>query len=125
MSKGISLWAAAALQHLTDSKDEPLYRKAVNGFDFEIKLLSDSLWVITNFDDNSHISFRAAFTPDGFTDFAVTKEQDDAFSIRLNSALGEYNVDINWPEQGQPTLHYTAALQPSHNLLVPFWPRDI
>lgn len=125
MSTKISLWAQAAIQHLSVSKDEPLHRHEVAGFQFEVKLLGDSLWVIGQFGKNNHTGFRAAYSPDGFTGVKTDSKGDNSVSVHLTSAIGDFNVDMSWIEQSQPVLHYTTSLQPSGDLTVPFWPRDI
>ncbi|MGY3212530.1 hypothetical protein [Mucilaginibacter sp. HD30] len=125
MSTGTSLWATAAIQQLSDVEEQPSYKQMVAGFNFEVKLLGDSLWVIAGFGKTKQISFRTAYSPDGFQDFKITGDDDSKFSAQLTSALGEYNVEISWPRQDQPILRYTTSLKPSTELFVPFWPRDI
>jgi hypothetical protein len=125
MSTGTSLWATAAIKQLSESKTQPSRKHTVAGFDFEVTLLGDSLWVIAVFGKNKQIAFRAAYSPEGFQDFKITNDAGNNFSARLTSLLGEYNVNISWPRDDQPILRYTTSLKPSTDLFIPFCPRDI
>jgi hypothetical protein len=125
MSTGTSLWATAAIQQLSDVEEQPSFKHTVAGFNFEVKLLGDSLWVIAGFGKNKQMAFRTVYSPDGFQDFKITEDADSKFSAQLTSALGKYNVEINWPRQDQPIVRYTTTLKPATELFVPFWPRDI
>lgn len=125
MSTATSLWATAAIQQLSDVAEQPSRKQTVAGFNFEVKLLGDSLWVIAGFGKDKQIAFRTAYSPEGFQDFKVTEDADSQFSAQLTSALGQFNVEINWPRQDQPIVRYTTSLKPATELFVPFWPRDI
>lgn len=125
MITGTSLWANTAIKQLTDSDEEPLHRYSAGGLRFEIKVLGDSLWVICKYNNDSHLAFRAAYSPDGFAEVKVKDTDIAAICIDLTSAIGEYKVDIAWPEHDQCILHYTTSLNLTVDSLIPFWPRDI
>jgi hypothetical protein len=124
-SAGISLWATAAIKRLLSSDNESLCRHSANGFDFEVKVEGDSLWVITSFGNEQYVAFRAAYSPDGYKGIEVAANSDETFAASLSAAIGKYKVTISWPKQQQTVLHYTATLQPERNMFVPFWPKDI
>lgn len=125
MSNKISFWAATAIERLTGSKDEPLHQYEAGGFQFELKMIGDSVWMISAFGGKCRLGLRLAYSPDGFDDIKITHHDPATVSLRLSSAAGKYQIDINWPDAERPTLHYTTSLQPSQDLSVPFWPRDI
>lgn len=125
MSTAKSIWASSAIQKIADAKDKPLHQQTAGGFNFEVKLLGDSLWVISTLGKTTQIAFRAAYSPEGFEDFKITADAGNNLSLRLTSALGEYKVDIRWPQPEQPILHYKTSFTPLAELFVPFWPRDI
>ncbi|MCD8742194.1 hypothetical protein LT679_16400 [Mucilaginibacter roseus] len=124
MSTGTSIWAVAAANRLADIQKEPLYQYTVQGFNFEVVELNDSLWVIANVGKNLKMTFRTAYSPDGFLDVKVTENQD-GLTVALRALTGRYNVAINWPKKNEAILHYTVDLTPSNEMMVPFWPRDI
>ncbi|MEZ2335303.1 hypothetical protein AB6735_06695 [Mucilaginibacter sp. RCC_168] len=125
MTTGTSLWATSAIKQLSDSADKPLHRHSAGGLPFEVKVLGDSLWVTSSFDGRNHMAFRAAYSPDGFNKIEVDNNETNAISINLVSAIGDYKVSINWPQQEQPILHFTTSLNLACNSFIPFWPRDI
>jgi hypothetical protein len=45
---------------------------------------------------------RAAYSPDGFANCSVTGNNEVAFSVRLSSVVGEYDVEITWPALIKP-----------------------
>jgi len=125
MKSATSLWATAAIQTLNGALAEPVYTHKSGGFLFEVKVLGDSFWVTAILADQSRVAFRTAFSPDGFADTKVKQQQADGIIIGLTSALGEYEINIRWPDQERALLHFTTTLQPAEELNVPFWPRDI
>jgi hypothetical protein len=125
MTNETSLWATTAIKQLTNSAEEPIYKYSAGGLRFEVKVQGDSLWVISSFGSGNHIAFRVAYSPDGFANVEVTNDDNQALSVNLVSAIGNYHINIAWPEAGQPILHYTTALNLTRDSLIPFWPRDI
>jgi hypothetical protein len=125
MTIASSLWATAAIQQLTKDKSEPLYQQTTGSFQFEVKVLGDSLWVISHFDKDCHIGFRAAYSPDGFINVDTSNSKDGTYTVNLTSALGTHIVTINWIGEDESILHYTTSLKPIADLMVPFWPKDI
>jgi hypothetical protein len=125
MTNGTSLWATAAIKQFADSNENPLHRHQCGGFQYEVRLLGDSLWITASFANGSHISFRAAYLPGGYTDLKIVDNEDSSICINLVAAAGQYRVGINWTDQDQSILHYTTSLTLSTDLSVPFWPRDI
>lgn len=119
------MWATAAIKKLSNSSDEPLHRHTVGGFDFEVKLLGDSLWVISSFGKEQYTAFRVAYSPNGYDDIKITVNKDEIITVQLSSAIGSYRLSFSWPKSEQPVLHYTTSFQPERDLFIPFWPRDI
>ena len=125
MTNETSLWATAAIKQLINSAEEPLYSYSARGLQFEVKVVNDSLWLTSNFNAASHIAFRVAYSPDGFQNVEVNNDNNQALSVNLTSTIGDYQVNITWPEADQPILHYTTSLKLTRDTLIPFWPRDI
>lgn len=122
---GISLWATAAIKRLTNSNSKVLCKHTAGGFNFEVKIEGDSLWVTTGFGKKQYTGFRVAYSPDGYNAIEIITNNEACFEAHLSAAIGNYKVTITWPHQQPVVLHYTASLQTERNLFVPFWPRDI
>ncbi|UEG51696.1 hypothetical protein LLH06_12020 [Mucilaginibacter daejeonensis] len=120
-----SIWAATAALQLISVKDEPLQSYQHGQLTFELRTLDDSLWVIALLNKDARVAFRTAYSPNGFIGINVDKANERSITVKLRSAAGEYTVTVDMPDTEQPTLHYTASLITSNDLLMPFWPRDV
>ncbi|WP_100341373.1 hypothetical protein [Mucilaginibacter auburnensis] len=124
MSTITSLWALAAIKKLTDASDS-LHQQTQGGYNFEIKLIDDSLWVLTGFYERNKIAFRTAYLPHGFDDVKITAKDETGVSVKLIAAIGEFVVDIKWPQPDEAILRYTVSLKAKADFFVPYSPRDI
>jgi hypothetical protein len=124
MQKQTTTWAQNATLKIAHSNGNSIYKYQRGPIRFDIRLLDDSLWIISNWDDKNHAAFRTAFAPGGMSIDKVT-EQDNGAKIALTSSSGAFTVDIDFPSGENHILHYTTKFKPSGTLSIPFWPKDV
>src|SRR5215217_1351188 len=124
MATATSIWALAAINQIINTK-ENLYEYTHQGFGFDLKVLDDSLWIVTGFSKDTQVAFRAAYSPTGFDDFEVIEQEDNELIIKLTSATGEFTSTVTWPDNEDAVLRYTTSFKPNADVFVPFWPRDV
>ncbi|RCH55292.1 hypothetical protein DJ568_08905 [Mucilaginibacter hurinus] len=120
---GISVWAAGAAAKLADG-GSPIYTREIQGFIFAVHHTDDILWIVATWPGGARTSFRTAYAPDNLT---VNKITESAEGVRLDIAsnVGAFTVAIDFPQTGNPVLHYTVQLWPGLDMFIPFWPRDV
>jgi hypothetical protein len=93
MEPELTIWAVTAVKQLNNLPDKPIIKWKVNDFTFDVHLLHDTLWVLVSRNKEARAAYRTAFSPDGLT-LEQVKEGDGDVLIKLNSALGQFNVNI-------------------------------
>src|SRR5690606_11043467 len=74
---------------------------------------------------NGRIACRAAFGMSGhFEDIHFT-ESKNTIIIEINFDLGHYKVEVDFPNESLPILHYKTTFTSKMPHMIPFWPRDI
>ncbi|MFD0792716.1 hypothetical protein ACFQZX_03750 [Mucilaginibacter litoreus] len=121
---GTSLWAITAAEQLADLNNTPLFTYQKQSFNFSVYLLHDTLWITASSGKNGKTGFRTAFSPNGLAVKKVTKKGAGVM-ITLDSELGAYKVDVEFPEGDNPILHYTVRLKSAKKITVPYWPKDV
>jgi hypothetical protein len=124
MEPELTIWAATAAEQLSHLNEKPILQRKSEEFTFNVHLLHDTLWVVATWKNKDRTAFRTAFSPDGLALKKLT-EHDDRARVQLTSAIGDFNVDIAFPDARKPVLHYTVKFKAKHNLSVPFWPKDV
>ncbi len=122
---GISPWAAAASNTFADDDLSAIYTKQCGDFEFTAHLINDSLWILATWPKGGKLAFRTAYSPEGELSIKKQQENNNGASFSLNSVIGEFDVDIIFPNSEHDILRYTTSLKPQTDLLIPFWPRDI
>jgi hypothetical protein len=124
MQNEVTIWALNAAEKITPDSGSSIYKYLYGPVNFSVRLVDDSLWIVTDWDDESYVAFRNAFAPGGLTIDKV-KERDNGTKISLTGSSGNFTVDIDFPPGEHQLLHYTVQFKPSGRLSIPFWPKDI
>lgn len=124
MQQQIAVWALNAAQKINQNTHKPIYQNQVQGVRFDVHLLDDTLWIITNPEGESNINFSTAFSPGGMT-IDLIRERGTGVTIQTTGSTGTFIVDIDISAGGHNILHYVVKFKPSGILSIPFWPRDI
>lgn len=124
---GVSPWVLSLLDELGPEAPTPHWSYTFEDFSFEIIEGKQSLWNTARFPAGGRIALRAAYCPDG--ELAIDEIRqvgiDNALEIDLSATVGKFRVEVQFPQNGRPMLHYKTALIPAAPLLIPFWPRDV
>lgn len=119
----ISPWAATVQADLENSA--VIWEKEFQNYTFQVFNTGDSIWIVAAWPENGKMAFRPAFGMNSC--FEVTNLFDDGqiLVISLQTRLGQYEVQISFPGDKAPLLHYTTSFKSNQPLMIPFWPRDI
>ncbi|MBV8389930.1 MAG: hypothetical protein JO080_09050 [Mucilaginibacter sp.] len=123
-SFSVSPWAVA-VQSFVDKADNSLYNKSYKDFQFDIFCTTNALCITVNGPKNTRLLFLPAYSPDSGLLLKTLNEQDGALHIKLQSAIGKFDVTISWPEQDFTSLRYTTCFMPASDMFIPFWPKDV
>jgi hypothetical protein len=119
----ISPWAATVHADLENSA--VIWEKEFQNYTFQIYNTGDSLWIVVTWPDQGKMAFRPAFGMNSC--FEVTNLFDDGqfLVISLQTRLGQYEIQVSFPDVNTPLLHYSTSFKANQPLMIPFWPRDI
>jgi hypothetical protein len=120
---GVSLWAATSLKELTGNNDSK-FSKRLGQYEFCGHAGEDSLWITVALNKDIKIAFRTVYSPDGPVLNDIIKK-DNSIICTLRSLTGDFEVEVRFPEEEKPVLHYTVRFRPYVSTAIPFWPRDI
>lgn len=123
MLNSVTPWTATVQQDIQDS--EPLFSFDLSGYLLQIFNSGDSIWLTTQWPSAGSIAFRLAFGMNSTFDKVKVNKVSDGILITGSTRLGNYNINISFPEDKVTALRYTTTLQVAFPLLIPFWPRDI
>jgi hypothetical protein len=118
----LSPWAAAASDLFADDALSSLYEKNISGLKFTIYATTDSIWLLVTFPGTGKVAFRLAYAPGSKMAVGSIRGKNNQMQIQADSVLGSYTIEVKIHEGA---FQYTTSLLPKHDLLVPFWPRDI
>ncbi|TSD62890.1 hypothetical protein FFF34_018215 [Inquilinus sp. KBS0705] len=124
MQKEVTIWALNAAEKIARYNGSAIYSYQAGAVNFEVLLLDDSLWIISDWGNKCCVGFRTAFSPGGMT-LDKVKERDNGIHINLTGNTGAYNVDIDFPSSQGSILHYLVKFTPRSTLSIPFWPKDV
>src|SRR5215208_5610184 len=124
---GVSPWMLSLVDELGEERPSPHWTYSFDEFSFEIIEGAQSLWITGRFPSGGRVALRAAYCPDG--ELAIDEIRqigiDNAIEVHLTSTVGNFRVEIHFPQVGRPVLHYKTTLNPAAPLVIPFWPRDV
>jgi len=123
--KTLSPWLLNTNIALTRKELKPLEQFENGGYSYCLYHLQDSLWLAATWPGGSCIAFRLAYSPGDELEITEFTRYENRYTMEIRSAIGRYNVEVQWPVSEQPLLRYTTTLTPSASLLFPYWPRDI
>jgi hypothetical protein len=121
---GLSPWALSAAAELAEYSPV-IFEYSSENFGFEVQQTSDGIWIMVNMPSRGRIAFRSLFSPGLSMEIEKSNSLETGIELTLNGASGQLDTKI-WIEDGDiPVLRYTTAITPSHDLVMPFWPRDM
>jgi len=120
----ISPWLLNTNAALNEAGLKPLFELAANDYGFKIFDQQDSCWLVVSWPGGSRIAFRLAYSPNDTLKISVSEKHGTA-RLDIACLLGNYEVVVQCPAEGQPVFRYTTTLTPAAPLLFPYWPRDI
>jgi hypothetical protein len=124
MQNQVTVWALNAAQNIKQNTNNPIYQKQVSDVWFNVHLLEDSLWIVSDWGGQTYAAFRTAFSPGGMSADQVTETETGA-NIQLTGNSGSYTVKIDLTVGDDAILHYQTSFTASAPLSVPYFPKDV
>ncbi len=96
--------------------------------DFEVEITAglDSIWALIRRPGRGGLALRIANTPGGQQRVRKPAPQPgEALSLQIDTVIGKLDVAVRTDQGELPVLRVTTTLTPIHDLLVPFYPRDL
>ena len=121
--KLISPWAATAQSDIKDSA--VLFEKSFSEYTFTLHNTGNSIWVVANGISGSKMAFRTAFALNSNFTVLELKENKSGCTLSLQTQLGQYTVDIDFPDGDNVILHYKTTFTANRDILIPYWPKDV
>lgn len=122
---GISPWAAITKKIFSDPDISYVYKRECGDFTFLVYNTGDSLWAMMHWPKGDRLAVRIAYSPNDMLFIDSMEEKEEKLRFSLLSVIGDYTVELKFPEAGLPFFRYTCSITPHEPLLIPFWPRDI
>jgi hypothetical protein len=120
----LSPWAKA-VKDIFKKQDLPvIFQRDLPDYELKVHLLNNALWIAIDAKGTQFI-FRAAYAPNDELQTRKVIKHDNGVVIHLKAGIGQFTVDLEFPEADKPMLRYTTSLIAAEPLLVPFWPRDL
>lgn len=85
----------------------------------------DSIWLTVTWPNEGSIAFRLAFGMNSFFEQVSVNDVGNSVLITSSTRLGDYRINLSFPESSSVVFHYTTTFQAAIPILIPFWPRDI
>lgn len=120
---GVSLWAATSIKELT-GHNSSVFAKHLGEYEFCGHVGEDSFWITVARNKDVKIAFRTLYSPDGPVINDI-KKTGNSIVCTLISLTGEFEIEVQFPEEDKPVLRYTVRFQAAAPTAIPFWPRDI
>jgi hypothetical protein len=123
----VSPWMLSLVDELREARTAPHWSYSFEKFSFDVIEGKQSLWVTTRFPSGGRVALRAAYCPDGELRIDKIRQLgvENAVEVLLSSTVGDFRMEIHFPQVGRPLLHCKTTLNPVAPLLIPFWPRDV
>lgn len=123
MINSVTPWTATVQADIENS--EFLFETALLKYKLQLFNSGDSIWLKAVWPNEASIAFRLAFGMN--SDFEQVSVNDVGGSILITSStrLGDYRINLSFPENETAIFRYTTSFQASFPMLIPFWPRDV
>ena len=92
---------------------------------FSVCLTETSFWLIHSFSQAGYLAIRTCFDPQSVKGYSVVKSSEHKVEYRVDGALGQYTVTVEFPTGEPSLLRYTTALVPGQPFTVQAFPRDV
>jgi hypothetical protein len=112
-------------QLLADGKGRLVGRFNVGDLGAEIRVSSDSVWILIRRAGGGGVALRAAFIPASFTCRLARRGAREVMRLSVDSAMGRHSIAIQAGGDGLEHIRVTVTLTPSVPTLIPFMPRDL
>jgi len=123
MKHNVTPWAATVQSDISSS--EPLLEVKLSSYILQIFNTGDSLWLHVVRPESGSTVFRIAFGMNSTFDEVAANEVSGGLLVTASTRLGNYRINISFPESEETIFRYTTTFQGLFPLLIPFWPRDI
>jgi len=121
--KLISPWAATAQSDIKNSA--VLLEKRFLDYTFTLYNTGNSVWIVSTAANGNKLGFRAAFGLNCDFEVIESNEGDAGCTLLLQTSIGQYKVDMDFPDTENTIIHYKATFTPAIPVVIPFWPKDI
>jgi hypothetical protein len=122
---GRSPWAAA-VNELFHGQDLPsIFQQELAGYQVSVHHLNNALWIAIACPKGIQVILRPAYAPADHLQIERISRNEDGITVSLSAAIGNFKVQLRFPDQEQPLMRYTSTFTAKTPLLVPFWPRDM
>ena len=106
-----SPWVSS-VQRMFGNPDLPsLYERSFEQLIFKCYAAGDSCWIVAEMPGKERLAFRVAYSPNEVLESGKITEKAGSLIWKIKSLIGEYQVDIHFPEQGKVDLHFTTTLK--------------
>lgn len=123
MKNSVSPWTATVPTDI--SQNEPLFEVFLREYQLSVFNTGDSIWLVTKWPEAASIAFRLAFAMNSVFERLSVNEVDAMILITAATRLGNYRINIHFPQSEEAVLRYTTTFQANDPMLIPFAPRDI
>jgi hypothetical protein len=121
----ISPWLFNVNAQLNQKDLQPIHRLQADGYSYSIYNLDDSLWLLVSWPKGNRIGFRLAYSPNDLLTVQSVAEKKGQLRFLVGALIGDYQIEIKFPDNEDGVLRYTTKLTPKAPILFPYWPRDI
>ena len=123
MENSVSPWTSAVQSDIEQAV--PLFEIKLGAYNLNIFNTGDSIWLTACWPDTGSLAFRLAFAMNSAFDSVSLNEVGGVISVTAATRLGNYRINIYFPESTENIFRYTTTFQASYPMLIPFSPRDI
>jgi hypothetical protein len=123
MINSVTPWTATAQSDIENS--EVLFDVKLSQYELRLHNAGDSIWLTAQWPNAGRIAFRLAFGMNSVFEHIAVNEIDGGILITASTRLGNYRINVSFPESEEAIFRYTTTFQASFPMLIPFWPRDI
>jgi len=123
MINPVTPWTATVQADIVNS--ELLFEMTMSQYKLQIHNAGDSIWLTAEWPETGSIAFRLAFGMNSDFERTSVSQTKDGILVFASTRLGDYTINVSFPESEPAVFRYTTKFTASFPLLIPFWPRDI
>lgn len=123
MINPVTPWTATVQADIVNST--LIFEMAILRYKLQIHDAGDSIWLTADWPERGSIAFRLAFGMNSDFEKISVNEIDDNILIKASTRLGNYSINLSFPDNQSGIFRYTTTFKAYFSFLIPFWPRDI